>query len=48
MYLDWLTCDRVNRACGPDLEFVENHVPQTLIINDAYVYIRRKLLSGDA
>jgi len=47
-YLDWLTRDRINRASGSDLEFVKYHVSQTLVVNNAYVNVRGKLLSGDA
>lgn len=45
--LDGLLRNWVNRACSPDLEFVENHVPQTLVVDHAYVDVCCELLARD-
>ena len=47
-YLDGLTGDGIDRARCPHLELVQYHVPETLVIHDADVDVRREFLTGDA
>ena len=46
-YLDGLAGDGIDGTCRPDLELVEDHVAQALVVDDADVDVRRELLPGD-
>lgn len=45
--LDRLSCQRVDRPCRPDLELVQDHVPEALVVDDSDVDVRSKLLAGN-
>lgn len=46
LYFDGLACDGVDWSRRPHLELVEDHVSQSLVIDDANVDIRCELLTG--
>lgn len=48
IYLDWLARHGVDWAGRPHLEFVQHHMPQSLIIDDADVDVGCELLPCDA
>lgn len=46
--LDGLACHWINGACSSDLELVQHHVPQTLIVDDTEIDVGCELLACDA
>ena len=42
-----LSGQRVDWPCCPDLELVQDHVSETLIVNDSDVNVRSELLAGN-
>lgn len=47
IYLDRLSGHRINGTCRPDLELVQNHVSQTLVVDHSDVDVRGKFLPGN-
>ena len=45
--LNRLSGQRVDRPCRPDLELVQDHVSEALVVDNSDVDVRSKLLAGD-
>jgi hypothetical protein len=46
--LYWLTGQRIDRASGPDLKLVVDHMSQSLIVDQTEIDIRVELFTRDA
>lgn len=48
LYLYGLLCHWIDRPSSSDLELVENHVPEALVEDNAYIDVGSELLTSDA
>ena len=46
-YLDGLSGQWVDRPCRPDLELVQDHMSETLVVDNSDVNVRGELLASD-
>ena len=46
-YLDGLPSERIDRSSRPDLEFIVDHMSQSLIVDHADVDVRSELFTCD-